>query len=282
MGVLLFNRSVTVDVDAMRITALRMAFKIEKDATSKTPNKCDLQIWNLSDFSRSKIQTSGAHVVVTAGYDGQVEKLFDGQVTTINHTKQGPDWVTRLTSGDGVFATRGARVNENFAPGTQLVDAFKTIAEKTGLALGNVVEEIKKGNVRNALTQWTKGAVVSGVAIDEVHKLAATMGYEVTVQDGALQIAERGSTVGNEIVRLAEDTGLIGSPEMGEKDQTDILKARHITKARSLIQQRLMPGRSVLLNSARINGLFRIEKVTFVGDTHDTPWYADLEMTAQA
>jgi hypothetical protein len=276
----LFKRSIFIDVDATRITDLRMAFKIEKDLT-KDPNKCDVQIWNLSDFSRSKLQTSGAHIVVTAGYKGETEKLFDGQATVINHTKQGPDWVTRLQSGDGVFATRGARINENFAPGTPLVDAFKTIASKTGLALGNVLDEIKKGNVRNALSQWGKGAVVSGVAIEEAHKLAQTMGYELSVQDGALQLAELGGTVGSEVVRLAADTGLIGSPEIGEKDAANVLKARHIIKARSLIQQRLMPGRKVLLNSLKINGFFRIEKVTFIGDTHDTAWYADLEMTAQ-
>lgn len=277
----LFNRYVYIDVDTIRITGLRMAFKIEKDLT-KDPNKCDVQIWNLSDFSRSKIQTKSAHVVVTAGYKGETEKLFDGQVTTINHTKQGPDWVTHLQSGDGVFASRGARVNENFAPGTPLIDAMKTIASKTGLALGNVLDEVKKGNVRNALTQWSKGAVISGVAIEEAHKLAQTMGYELSVQDGALQLAAKGSTVGTEVVRLAAETGLIGSPEIGEKDATNALTARHIVKARSLIQQRLMPGRKVLLDSLRLKGFYRIEKVTFIGDTRDTAWYADLEMTAQA
>lgn len=274
-----FNRTASVEVAGIKVTSLRMAFKITKDLTA-TPNKLDLQIWNLSEASRANIQTASADVKFIAGYRGAEETLFSGQATIINHTKNGPDWITHLESGDGVFAGRLNRINENFAPGTPLTEAFKKVAASTGLAIGNTFDEIKKGNVRNALTQWSKGAIISGVALEEAHKLAKTLGYEMSVQDGALQVIEKGKTVGVDVVLLNAATGLVGSPEIGEKNAANAAKARHVIKARSLIQQRLVPGRQVNLDSLRIKGFFRIEKVTFVGDTHDTPWYADLEMTA--
>lgn len=274
----LFDRAVVADVGTLRVSGLRIAFKVEKTLT-KDPNTLDLVIYNLAASTRRQMQTPGAAVRLTAGYVGNVELLFSGDATIINHTRNGPDWVTRIQCGDGVKALRTARVNESFAPGTSVGAVLQRIAERTGLALGNTLDEIKKGNVRNALTEFSKGFVTAGIAGDELDKLAATFGREFSVQDGAIQLSTPGEAVGDLVVDLRADAGLIGSPEVAEAS-ADKKRKRTIVKARSLIQQKLSPGRKVKLTSAAIAGFFRVEKVTFSGDTHAAPWYADLELSA--
>lgn len=264
-----------VDVDALRVTGLRCAFKITKTLT-KEPNALDLSIFNLSETSRARIQETGSFVRVTAGYEGNTDLLFSGDAMRVTHMHNGTEWITRLQAGDGIKALRRARVSQSFAPGTSIIDAMKKIATDTGLKTGNLVSELARGNVRNTLTEFAKGFVASGIAGDELDKLARTMGRDLSVQDGAIHLTEKGQAVDSVVVVLGPSSGLIGSPEVAEVDASAGKKA--VTKARSLIQQRLVPGRRLVLTSRAINGTFRIEKVVYTGDTDAEPWYADLEL----
>lgn len=279
MSAVLFNRICSVNVDTLKVTGLRTAFKVEKSLT-KDPNTLDVTIYNLGEDARRKIQKKHALVKLEAGYEGNVEQIFTGDATIINSTKQGTDWITRLQSGDGVKAMRSNTVSESFAPGTSLSDVLKSLAGSTGLGLGNVIEAVRAGNLRNAMTEFSKGFSVSGMASDELAKVASSYGYELSVQDGALQLSQPGVPVGNYVVDLRKETGLIGSPEIAEVSAGSGNGKKTVIKARSLIQQKLTPGRAVHLQSKAITGFFRIEKASFIGDTHADPWYAELELNA--
>lgn len=264
----LFKRSIRLQVDALEIVDLRMSFKVEK-TLKREPNTLELSIYNLSETSRKQVQKQNAFVKLIAGYQQRTEILFQGDVTTAYHTKNGPDWITKIQAGDGARTMRKARVSESFAAGTTLGDVLTRLAQRTGLNVGNLTDAVSQGNLRNALTQFTKGFAVSGVAIDELEKVAQTAGLEISVQDGALQFSDPSRVVGTEVALLKPDTGLVGSPEVGEKGKV---------KARALIQQKLLPGRQCKLESREIRGFFKIEKVTFTGDNFDPTWYADLEL----
>jgi hypothetical protein len=94
------------------------------------------------------------------------------------------------------------------------------------------------------------------------------MGYSWSIQDKEIQILGPLDTVGGKVITLEVGTGLIGSPQVGEKG---------IVKVRSLLQTDLLPGRGVKILSRLIDGFFRIEKSTFEGDTWGQAWYVDLE-----
>ena len=63
-------------------------------------------------------------------------------------------------------------------------------------------------------------------------------------------------------------TGLVGSPEPGDKG---------IVKADALIQPNLNPGQKFQLEAAEINGLFRIQRCVYNGDTWGNEWNVSLE-----
>ncbi len=273
----LFGRVAVLQVGTVRIRDLRMAFRIDKRLT-KEPNTLDLQVFNLSETTRRALQQKSVPVKLIAGYKDTVETLFEGDSTIINHTREGPDWITRVQSGDGIDLCRSSRCSESFAKGTTVADAALRLARRTGLKLGNFEEGLRLAPP-DAPSQYTKGVAFCGPTYDILEKVCGTLRLGLSVQDGALQVHQLdGTPVGAEIVRLAPDTGLVGSPEMCEEKAASGVGKRHFVKVRALIQQRLLPGRRVQLDSVAIKGIFRVEKATFIGDTHDTPWYADLEM----
>ncbi len=271
----LFGRTCVLDVGDTRIRDLRIAFRVTKKLT-KDPNTLDVQVYNLSDSTRRKIQTKGVPVRLLAGYGENLETVFSGDVSLVNHVHQGADWVTRLQSGDGLEKIRSARTKSSFGKGVKITDVVKKLAEDTGLSTGNLLQglfEVLSGRP----SEYAKGASHSGQAYDLLERTVGSLGLGLSVQDGALQVHKLdGTGVGTEIVLLSVGTGLVGSPEVCEEEVKGT--KRRVIKARSLIQQRLLPGRRVQLDSIALKGIFRVEQVQFVGDTHGEPWYAELEL----
>ena len=62
---------------------------------------------------------------------------------------------------------------------------------------------------------------------------------------------------------------MVGSPQPGENG---------IVEVRALLIPQLSPGRVVALSSRETSGFYRVEKVTYQGDTRGQDWYADLEL----
>lgn len=275
----LFNRQFAVTVGTTRIATrnqerahsmLRIAFKVEK-STRREPNKVELSIWNLSEQTRKELHLPKfVPVEIQVGYTGKVFTIFTGDLTYVQSARQGADWVTKLQAGDGTKQLRTARITESFAPGVTIVDVAKRAADKLGLPLGNLLDKINGGSVRGKTDSFPKGYQMSGKAEDELDKVLRTMGFEWSVQDGKLQVAEPGKAVDATIVSLSPDTGLVGSPEKGEKG---------VIKFRSLMQPDLAPGKTVRLTSRDNPGGadFKIERVVYTGDTFGTDWYIDIE-----
>ena len=94
------------------------------------------------------------------------------------------------------------------------------------------------------------------------------MGLTWSIQDCQMLFLGPTQYVGTDPVLLEPGTGLVGSPEAGEKG---------VVAARSLLQPDLLPGQRVQIKSAQVDGFFRIEKTVFSGDTRGGEWYADLE-----
>jgi hypothetical protein len=268
----LFNRKVAVEVGALRVEDLRVAFKVEKTAKVDL-NTAEVQIYNLAEQTRRAIQTKHAPVRLIVGYGGELEMIFSGDVEKVTHTKNGTDWVSKVVADDGAVAARTKRLAKGYGAATKaevvLVDAIKA----AGLALGNAMEAMKtatKTGTTVALNEYAKGFAVAGQAVDVAAKIARSQGYDFSIQNGTAQLVRRNGVVDNvHVMVLSEGTGLIGTPEVGEKG---------VIKARALIRQRLIPGHKVRLESKVATGFFRVNKTTFTGDTHGTDWYAELEL----
>jgi len=274
----LFKREARVSVGALEVEGLRVQFKVSK-SLQREPNKLELSIWNLSQDTRGKlteaVEKRSAPVVIEAGYAGTAtapattEVVFKGDARIISHVRQGPDWVTRLQSGDGAVAYKSARMVGSFAPGTKRATVIEEAAKSLGLPLGNLKERIKAHDFKGALTEFVGGFATASKASEQLTELLAPLGLGWSIQDGQIQVLGEKDATSAQAVVLAPDSGLVGSPELGEQG---------VLKVKSLLQPGLRPGRRVELDAETAKGLYRIERVTHVGDTHGTEWFSEAEV----
>lgn len=265
----LFRRSCIANLGGIEVADLRQQFKADHTSDS-TPNKLQYTVYNLSPDSRARLSAEkDLTVQVEAGYtDGQTDMLFYGDIDRVSQMREGPDWVTRLESSDGGRALRTSRLSLSFREGAKIIDMIKHVGKQMLVDVGNL-KELSGSDLGRKIEEFANGDAVFGRAKDIMDRLCKTGGLDWRVQDGALEITQRGRPFGTEAVVLAVDSGLIGSPEPGEEGKV---------RAVSLIQPGLKPRRKVKLESATLDGFYVVSTVSYTGDTHGTDWYAALEM----
>lgn len=276
----LFDRWWKVTVGEKEIEAsLRVEFKAVRTLTDE-PNAIEIGIYNLAPASRGYLEQALAGPKVTAvleaGYRDQRRRgvLALGDVASIDHVRRGPDWVTKVRVLDGWRGITTARISESLGPGTTIQQALQAAIDRTRLNPGNWVRALQEGSPRVA--QFSHGLTLQGRAYDQVLLLADAAGFEVSVQNGELQLLETGAAVTAEAVLLSPSTGLIESPETGAPDPKT---GRIVTKMKSLLNHLITPGRAISLDGVAKKGVYRVEKVTHLGDSHGQPWYSEIEAT---
>jgi len=278
----LFNRSVklviaspleeslsSVSGQTIEIVDLRVLFKITKDL-SKDPNKAEIKVYNLSAKTRASLFGKSAKVLLHAGYEDAIEQIFVGDVRFIESKQEGVDWVTSFQCGDGERAVKFSRIGTSFGAGTPIGTVINTIASAAKIDVGNLA------SVADQIPgQYTQGYAGYGKAIKELDKILKSAGYELSIQDGALQALKPDETTTEEILELTPDSGLIGSPEMGSAGKKG---SKPVLKAKALLQPVLKPGKRVSLKSRQYSGIFKVIKVEHDGDTAGGNWFSDLEL----
>lgn len=266
----LFNRRVTATIgvkgqQGLFVDGLRIKFKVEQ-SNEPNANKARVEIYNLSKTNRERIEKPGNYLILRAGYEGLTGRVFEGDIPTggVLTEKRGPDFVTVIEAGDGQKALTTTNLNVSFKPGTSIKDVFQTVTQSFGLDKGPQI-----GIKDEAFIQ---GLSLSGKAANILTTLTAKQGLQWSVQDGILQIYPIGGSIGGTAVYLSAETGLIGSPKRGDKK----------LMIRSLLQARIRPGQPVVLDSAFLKGQLVVEKAIHEGDTHDKPFYSDIEVDLEA
>ena len=290
-----FDRVYEVQVGTTVIDSLDLRFNVTRTLRGK-PNTCEVTIWNLAEQTRGALaELEYATMQIKAGYRGlpaqsqaladvdaalasgaedsaQAGIIFVGDVRSVWSTYAPPDWETHIEGGDGERKTRTARVNRSFAPGTSVKTVLRKMAGDLQLELGNAAAKaIDASSLEDAGREFLNGVTVSGSAHRELAALAKSAGLELSIQNGAIQLLERGLPLRDASVVLTSDTGLVGSPTVGDKG---------IVKFRALLNPDIVPGRQIELQSRALDGRFRAERVDYKGDTTAQDWYVDVEAKA--
>jgi hypothetical protein len=267
--VLLFKRRIRVVVDTIEAKDLAMTFRIHKSLKPE-PNTAELTIYNLNPDHRSALeQLKTASVLIEAGYEQGVSTLFLGDLRTAISTNEGPDIVTKLSSGDGEKATKKSRVKVSLKKGAATP---QKVLEAVAKALG-----VGEGNLKTALSQlgavanhFSEGTVITGSAAKEMTAICQSLGLTWSIQDGKLQILSLRKALDGEAIKLSKDTGMIGSPTV---DNDGVLSVN------MLLAPDVFPGRKLVLEAQRLKGQYRIETCDYAGDTHGQDWY--IKITAK-
>lgn len=246
---------------------MRIQFKIIK-TLKKEPNSCEIIVTNLAPKTRASLQQKGVKVLLEAGYrDTGVFRVFSGDVRTVDHTRNGPDWETVLHLGDGERAWNFARVSESFGPDTSASDVIRKLVDKLGL---------KSGNVDKRTSQVTKkfghGFTAHGATAAVLDQVVRSIGLNWSVQDGEFQLLGPDEVLDLPVPEITPTSGLVGSPEMGSPTKKG---KPALVKFKALLTP-TKPGSKVKLKSERYDSYVRVESCTFTGDTHGGDWYTEI------
>jgi len=266
----LLHRRWRITVGTFQTEELAVEFACKR-TLRPAPGTAEVKLYNLSADHHALVQSARGQVVrIEAGYVDGMSQLFQGDVRRVDIERAGPDWITKITAGDGAHAIRTARGRRSFGPDTTIEEVVRYAAAQMGVGTGNVAEVVRAvGLDRLGAAFPARGTVLHGSAADELGELLRTAGLEWSVQGGVLQVLPRGGALQRQAIVLAPDTGLVGSPEAGQHGAV---------KAKALLIPELVPGRLVQLESVVREGLYRIEKASYKGESDGTDWYAELEM----
>lgn len=268
----LFNRVGRVLVDGRVFDGLRFAFTVERKAV-REPSKAQLVLTNLSAESRNTLQDKGALVVIEAGYQGQTGAVFMGSSYKVTHAHVGPDWTTTIEAADGGKEVSVAKGAWSFGKGSSAARAVVTIAQGIGLPLSS-------GSRLNPNPPTLRnGYAFAGRAVAALDDITKATGLRWSIQDNQIQIlddSQPGDGFGD--IVLSADTGMIGSPERGERDAKT---GRRPYTVRCLINPLIRPERLLLISSKdqpQFSGRYRVRGVKATGDTHGDDWTMTLDV----
>lgn len=271
-------------------TPLRIQFKIEKNLYTP-PNTADISVTNLSEHTRRALQQFGAIVILEAGYQDQVffsdedhenhlPTLFKGTARTIDHVRQGKEWITRIQCGDGELAYRYSQASLSVAPGTSYADVAGKLAQTlqpAGVDVSQFMRQLLDGKFTFPREQFVSGYAVSGNALQELGKLLAPNGWAISIQDGQLQVVHGDGSTGEPAILISEGSGMLGSPEHCTPDKNGL---QSMLKVKSLLLPTLGPGDPFVIKARDNSGNYTAQKVKHTGDSHatgDDSWMTEIE-----
>ncbi len=272
----LFRRAWRITVDTIEFTGLDVRFRVEKTLKLQ-PNTCELAIWNLSPDHMGQLEqlapragaktTTGIPCRIEAGYEDSLSLIWLGDLRTVETTREGPDWVTTVSSGDGEKALQHARISVSYGPKTSLDVALRAMARALGVGEGNLSKVVAKLRQAGSAV-YPAGKVLTGPVVRHLEDFARSADLEVSIQDGALQFTDRGKALAGTALKLSEETGLIESPSVDQKG---------VLHAKMLMIPDVRPGTLVVLEAARVKGQFKITKAEYSGDTAGADWGIEIE-----
>lgn len=265
----LYLRKAFVTVGGVKFGG-RINFEVYRGNSAAAMNKSKVSIYNLSKESRSAVDRRQGKIVINAGYGEDAPILFVGDFgiatnenpTPVFHDRKGPDVITTIEMADGDQDLAGAYAGVSLGSGSTVAQVFEYIKGTLGIPVGSVPASLKS-------FQFLNGFTFDGSLRKLMTDMGATIGADVSIQNGALQIVPKGTSTGEPTVLLTSATGLIGIP-----NKTDMG-----FKAKSLLNALLTPGRQVRIESKFLTApaVFSIDRVKHVGDTHDNDWYSEIE-----
>jgi len=257
--------------NAIVIRDLHIIADIDKHL-GKDPNNCDLVVINLSEKTRGELQQKPLYIRLEAGFDGSLERVFEGDMRWCESVKDGTSWVTKIQVGDGDRAFRFAQVSQSYRAGTPVRNVVFDLLSAMGAPFDRV----------NLLADMTatvaSGIVVDGLISKELTRLLRPFQKQWSIQDGTVQILGEGELRKDQVAVISSlpgsNSGMIGSPEYGsppEKGKPPILTVKN------LLYPRLVPGGTMEVRSRYIHGRFKVLKLRHTIDTHGTDCHTQID-----
>ena len=274
--------------DGLELGDQRIVFKTTKGDV-ETPNSAEINVYNLSEATSSKIRKEFTRVVLQAGYQDNCAVIFDGTIRQVRRFREnGTDVCTAILAADGDAAYNYAVVNTTLAAGStsaEHVGACQKAFSGKGADTGYIPDM--------AGPALPRGKVMYGMARKYMRDTAKQTGTSWSIQDGKVVVVPETAYVPGSVPVLSHDSGLVGMPEQTEKG----------IKLRMLLNPSIRVGGLVNLDNSRIaeygfqarsegkdaneidraeqrrisgDGYYYVMEVEHRGNTRDDEWYTEV------
>lgn len=267
-----FNRKLGLLVadgtgQALDLSSFRVVFSVEKSAAEQ-PNKCRIEITNLSETTASQLLNGELkRVVLQAGYEENYGVIFDGNIISATRTVSGTESTTTIEAGDGDNAYSYAVVNQTIASGYSNKDVANAVA-------GTMTERGTRGVDAQGVDEtikYPRGRTMFGASRDYARVVAKSTECQWSIQDGLVVFCKQKSArEGGLAFLLSPQSGLIGSP-VSDKDGVTAV---------ACLNPQLKIYDPIQIESHFVNGTFKILSVKHTGDTHASNWQTEVKATA--
>ncbi|MGI4852288.1 MAG: hypothetical protein ACRYGR_10160, partial [Janthinobacterium lividum] len=265
---------------------------ITKTAT-RSPNNSKITVYNLAPATRALFEKPDSKCEFYAGYaqDAGPVLMHSGNIVFAYTRREGPSFATEIQLSDGHVEARDGMVSIQIPVNGLSTNALTQIASQMGLSL-----YMDKGILSRT---WAHGFSFYGPGRIALTKICSATGLEWSIQNGFLQIINRGGVTQRKGFVLKSTTGMILSPERlreGSRESATIVGSTNDQKLlanKVLIGQRLQfngwrvrslllpspgPGDSIVLDSLDVQGQFRIQKVIHRGDSYGGNWESEFDL----
>lgn len=263
------------------VSDLRCTFKCEK-SVSDTPNYSEIVVYNLNESTISGIK-AGNKVILEAGYEGgNYGMIFTGDIVQPYVTRESAtDTALHLVVQDGDAFLNSAFVMTTLAKACTNADVVRSCMDG----------DVSEGLLTNELeaTAMPRGKVMFGKSSYYVKKAALGVSGQFYIEDGKINIVSATDYASNKAVELNPRTGLIDMPGQTEdgvsakcliNPSIKLNTLVHIDS--SLVAQKTVSSENDKIKKVSKNGVYRIIKLTYSGDTHGDDWYCEFEAVEQS
>jgi hypothetical protein len=273
-------------------------FDVDLDETDN-PNRATIIIHNLDQNEREFLESNHQGVEFYAGYQNDVGLILKGTTTNVVNRPQPLGWITEILVGEGDKEFNNTYFSRSYTAGVQYLVILKDLISEIGSPF--------EMDFADPFKILLRAKSYSGKIKEVLNDVTAAIGLEWSMQQGVLEIRQKGEPLPSAIANVASltpTTGLLEYPELIErqsnlddkdetKDETDqrIIGVRLYT----YLDHRLRPGRLVNVFADTINvgitdlfdnpapidfsgqGVWRIDKARFFGDNQLGPFTTEAE-----
>jgi hypothetical protein len=240
-------------------TTLRTTFDIDKNSAGSA-NTSKIELYGLSTQSRQLIK-KGWVVILTAGYEGIQNTIFEGNVVNVYSKRSEQDIITTMECMDGGSSLTYGIIAKPYPAGTPLTQMLSDLAKAMNLTIGFI------GGIPQVT--YDRGTTLFGSVKDNLNTLLKPLGMKWYIQNGKLYVLPLVSVINPTAIVVSVETGMIGVPS----DNNQFIQFT------SLLNPGLMPSTYVKLISENtdLNGFYSIRRSHFEGDSHESKWQVSCE-----
>ena len=266
------------------ITELHITFNVVKTYLMDMQYSI-INIYNVNRDTESFVIRQGTLVTIEAGYEGaNYGEIFTGDIIqAFGYNENGTDFVLRIVAVDSDRFLNEGFINFSMDKGATQRQALENIASKAAVPS-------KLNNISDGLSKSTlpRGKVYFGMAKDYMRQIAQSSNATLYMDNGQVNIIKVTDPPDDRIFKLTPGSGLIGVPqqtEMGLKGKALLIPQIRVNRSIQIdnqyIQERQLAV-GTLQTSLDRQGVYRIAKTTYIGDTRGNDWYVEFEAMTQA